>query len=36
MEIKDSFEYGKYYHIYNSGNNKEQLFREPTNYEYLY
>ncbi|MEO6670362.1 MAG: hypothetical protein ABIN36_12850 [Ferruginibacter sp.] len=26
---------GKYYHIYNRGNNKETIFKEPQNYDYF-
>jgi putative transposase len=29
------FESGQFYHIYNQGNNKQQLFLEPDNYEYF-
>jgi len=28
-------EQGKYYHIYNRGNNREDLFKEEKNYEYF-
>lgn len=28
-------EYEKYYHIYNQGNNREALFREPVHYEHF-
>lgn len=28
-------QYGQYYHIYNRGNNRETLFREPRNYAYF-
>ena len=28
-------EQGKYYHIYNRGNNKETIFKEPANYYYF-
>ncbi len=28
-------QYGQYYHIYNRGNNREDLFREPRNYAYF-
>jgi REP element-mobilizing transposase RayT len=30
-----TFEYENYYHIYNRGNNKENLFYEPKNYTYF-
>ncbi len=32
---KDSLQPGCYYHIYNRGNNKENIFREPKNYAYF-
>jgi putative transposase len=32
---KDSFESGHIYHIYNRGNNKENLFKEDKNYSYF-
>lgn len=32
---KDFFEEGKYYHIYNRGNNKENIFIEEKNYRYF-
>lgn len=32
---KSSLQYGKYYHIYNRGNNKEILFKEPQNFNYF-
>jgi len=32
---KSSLQYGEYYHIYNRGNNKEILFKEPQNYSYF-
>jgi len=32
---KSSLQYGEYYHIYNRGNNKELLFKEPQNYSYF-
>jgi hypothetical protein len=28
-------EYGKYYHMYNRGNNSCELFREKANYKYF-
>lgn len=28
-------EFGKYYHIYNRGNNREDLFKEEKNYDYF-
>jgi REP element-mobilizing transposase RayT len=27
--------YGGYYHIFNRGNNRERIFREPRNYNYF-
>lgn len=30
-----SLQYGKYYHIFNRGNNREDLFRTPDNYSYF-
>jgi len=35
MENKILLEHGNFYHVYNSGNNREVLFRETTNYEYF-
>jgi predicted transcriptional regulator len=32
---KDIFESGQYYHIYNRGNNKENIFIEEKNYNYF-
>jgi putative transposase len=32
---KDNFEIGQYYHIYNRGNNKENIFIEERNYTYF-
>lgn len=32
---KDFFEQGQYYHIYNRGNNKENIFIEEKNYRYF-
>jgi putative transposase len=32
---KDIFESGQYYHIYNRGNNKENIFIEDKNYKYF-
>jgi putative transposase len=32
---KDNFEAGQYYHIYNRGNNKENIFIEEKNYNYF-
>jgi hypothetical protein len=29
-------EYGQYYHIYNRGNNRENLFVEARNYPYFF
>src|SRR5687767_15940755 len=31
----EKLEVGKYYHIYNRGNNKETIFREPDNYSHF-
>ena len=28
-------QHGKYYHIYNRGNNREDLFRSPDNYQHF-
>jgi putative transposase len=33
---KDIFESGQYYHIYNRGNNKENIFIEEKNYSYFF
>ncbi|HLP64762.1 hypothetical protein [Flavobacterium sp.] len=35
MEIKTPLEFGQYYHIYNRGNNGNDLFFEPDNYTYF-
>jgi REP element-mobilizing transposase RayT len=35
MEIKVPIEHGKYYHIYNRGNNRIDVFLEPENYYYF-
>ena len=32
---KSALEYGRYYHIYNRGNNSESLFKEPDNYRHF-
>ena len=32
---KDIFESGHYYHIYNRGNNKENIFVEEKNYNFF-
>ncbi|TDP03689.1 transposase [Flavobacterium sp. 245] len=32
---RDIFEHGQYYHIYNRGNNKENIFVEEKNYNYF-
>jgi putative transposase len=32
---KDIFEAGQYYHVYNRGNNKENIFIEEKNYQYF-
>jgi len=32
---KMKLEYGRYYHIYNRGNNRENLFLSPRNYRYF-
>ena len=33
--MKEPFETGYYYHIYNRGNNQENIFIEDINYEYF-
>ncbi len=35
MTTPNALEYGQYYHIYNRGNNRENLFRNPRNYHYF-
>ena len=35
MSSSLALEYGKYYHIYNRGNNRENIFREEKNYLYF-
>ena len=35
MEAQDKLEKGRFYHIYNRGNNKEDLFLENKNYSYF-
>ncbi len=35
MQNLPKLEYGKYYHIYNRGNNGENIFREERNYSYF-
>ena len=32
---KEKLQYGRYYHIYNRGNNRENLFLNPRNYRYF-
>lgn len=32
---RDVFETGQYYHVYNRGNNKENIFIEEKNYNYF-
>ncbi|HID28372.1 MAG TPA: transposase, partial [Desulfobacterales bacterium] len=31
----EPLQFGQYYHIYNRGNNRENLFVEPRNYPYF-
>lgn len=33
--VKDTFEAGQYYHVYNRGNNRENIFIEDKNYNYF-
>lgn len=35
MKHQQPLEYGKFYHIYNRGNNGENLFLKPDNYQYF-
>lgn len=35
MKKQTKLEFGKYYHIYNRGNNKEKIFNEDENYRYF-
>lgn len=35
MTSPAALQYGQYYHIYNRGNNQENLFREERNYRYF-
>ncbi len=35
MTTYPSLEAGRYYHVYNRGNNREDLFREPRNYDFF-
>jgi len=35
MQHLPTLEYGEYYHIFNRGNNREDIFREERNYEYF-
>jgi putative transposase len=36
MNKELKIEFGSYYHIYNQGNNKENIFREERNYYYFF